>query len=607
MDWLDEVTERAGRHTDDRPLPKPAVPPGPRLHHAAQPGDHGLDAHRARGPGARHRPAGSVLRRTRPRRRRAHHHRRLRAQPHRLAAPVRGAAGVFRRRRADTAASPRPCTTRAARSCCRSCTPAATPTTRCSVSASSIKAPINPFRPRKLSDRGVEDTIARLRALRAAGPGGRLRRRRDHGQRGLPAQPVPGAAHQQAHRRSGAARRRSGAACRSRSCAAPARPSARTSSSATGCRWPTTSRTVRAGTRSSRWQPKSRPPGPRIINTGIGWHEARVPTIVTSVPNSAFVDISNAVAEHVAIPVVASNRINMPQVGRADPRRRSRPADLDGPTAAVRSGLGEQGAGRRRRRDQHLHRLQPGLPRSRVRAQDGVVPAQSAGRPRDQAGARPDAAGQAGRGRRRRTRRTVRRGDGRRARPPRDAVRGRDVDRRPIRPGAKDSRQGGVQPRRSATTPGCSTSTASTCGWAPAPTRRRTVGLRRGGARHRVSRRGCPTSPGSTIPMVLSYAEAILGRPVGKTVAVVGAGGIGFDVSEFLWSGADDVSGRCNLKEWKAEWGVLDPRGPAGGTRRADDAHPAAARPRGVPAAADQGPAGHAGSARRRAGCTAHR
>jgi 2,4-dienoyl-CoA reductase (NADPH2) len=38
-----------------------------------------------------------------------------------------------------------------------------------------------------------------------------------------------------------------------------------------------------------------------------------VPTIVTSVPNSAFVEISHAVAGHVNIPVVASNRINMPQ------------------------------------------------------------------------------------------------------------------------------------------------------------------------------------------------------------------------------------------------------------------------------------------------------
>jgi 2,4-dienoyl-CoA reductase (NADPH2) len=57
--------------------------------------------------------------------------------------------------------------------------------------------------------------------------------------------------------------------------------------------------------------------------------------------------------------------------------------------------------------------------------------------------------------------------------------------------------------------------------------------------------------------MVLSYAEAIMGRPVGKTVAVVGASGIGFDVSEFL---VTDKSPTLNLKEWKAEWGVADPQ-----------------------------------------------
>ena len=43
-----------------------------------------------------------------------------------------------------------------------------------------------------------------------------------------------------------------------------------------------------------------------------------------------------------------------------------------------------------------------------------------------------------------------------------------------------------------------------------------------------------PDIPGIDHPMVLSYAEAITGKPLGKTVAVVGAGGIGFDVSEFL-------------------------------------------------------------------------
>ena len=112
----------------------------------------------------------------------------------------------------------------------------------------------------QLSSRGVERHHRRFRALRAAGPRGRLRRRRDHGQRGLPAQPVPGAAHQQAHRRLG---RHTGEAPplprRDRASHPRGRRDA-TSSSATGCRWPTTSRTARAGTRSSRWQPKSRRP-----------------------------------------------------------------------------------------------------------------------------------------------------------------------------------------------------------------------------------------------------------------------------------------------------------------------------------------------------------
>ena len=53
--------------------------------------------------------------------------------------------------------------------------------------------------------------------------------------------------------------------------------------------------------------------GVTIINTGIGWHEARVPTIVTSVPRAAFADVIAEVKHHVNIPVIAANRINMPE------------------------------------------------------------------------------------------------------------------------------------------------------------------------------------------------------------------------------------------------------------------------------------------------------
>ncbi|MBI3712239.1 MAG: NADPH-dependent 2,4-dienoyl-CoA reductase [Burkholderiales bacterium] len=52
--------------------------------------------------------------------------------------------------------------------------------------------------------------------------------------------------------------------------------------------------------------------GVTLFNTGIGWHEARVPTIVTSVPRAAFASVSGRLKQAVSIPVIASNRINMP-------------------------------------------------------------------------------------------------------------------------------------------------------------------------------------------------------------------------------------------------------------------------------------------------------
>ena len=52
--------------------------------------------------------------------------------------------------------------------------------------------------------------------------------------------------------------------------------------------------------------------GATIINTGIGWHEARIPTIATSVPRAAFTWVTNKMKKEVNIPLVTSNRINMP-------------------------------------------------------------------------------------------------------------------------------------------------------------------------------------------------------------------------------------------------------------------------------------------------------
>ncbi|MYM80408.1 FAD-dependent oxidoreductase [Duganella sp. FT50W] len=72
--------------------------------------------------------------------------------------------------------------------------------------------------------------------------------------------------------------------------------------------------------------------GVSILNTGYGWHEARVPTIVTSVPRAAFAALAGRLRLEVTIPVVASNRINMPaeaegilQRGEADLISMARP------------------------------------------------------------------------------------------------------------------------------------------------------------------------------------------------------------------------------------------------------------------------------------------
>ena len=72
--------------------------------------------------------------------------------------------------------------------------------------------------------------------------------------------------------------------------------------------------------------------GVTIINTGIGWHEARVPTIVTSVPRAAFTWVTERMKKEVNIPLITTNRINMPQTaeeilatGQADMVSMARP------------------------------------------------------------------------------------------------------------------------------------------------------------------------------------------------------------------------------------------------------------------------------------------
>lgn len=57
--------------------------------------------------------------------------------------------------------------------------------------------------------------------------------------------------------------------------------------------------------------------GATLINTGIGWHEARIPTIATRVPRAAFTWVTAKVRAELNLPIITSNRINMPEVAEA--------------------------------------------------------------------------------------------------------------------------------------------------------------------------------------------------------------------------------------------------------------------------------------------------
>ncbi|SMY36048.1 NADPH-dependent 2,4-dienoyl-CoA reductase [Photobacterium andalusiense] len=72
--------------------------------------------------------------------------------------------------------------------------------------------------------------------------------------------------------------------------------------------------------------------GVTILNTGIGWHETRIPTIATQVPRAAFTWVTEKIKQQVSIPIVTCNRINTPQVaedilaqGQADMVSMARP------------------------------------------------------------------------------------------------------------------------------------------------------------------------------------------------------------------------------------------------------------------------------------------
>ena len=425
-----------------------------------------------------------------------------------------------------------------------------------SVSASSIKAPINPFRPRALSSRGVEATIADFaqcaRLAREAGYDGveimgsegyllnqflapRTNKRTDSwggtpaNRRRFPVEIV---------RRVRAAVGSDFIICYRMSMADYVEE---------GQSW---DEIVALATELEG-------AGVTIINSGFGWHEARVPTIVTSVPNSAFVDISDAVAEHVSVPVVASNRINMPQAAEqiltetrvrlismarpllSDPEwvrkaQDDRSAEINTCIACNQACLDHAFAKKmvsclvnpRAGRETQLV-LSP-TRRARRVAVVGAGPAGLAA-----------ALGAAQRGHHV----TLFEAN--------DFIGGQfDLARRI--PGKEEF---GETIRYFATM------------------------LDKHGVVVRLGTRACadeltgyqdvvlatgvvprvPAIPGIDHPTVLTYGEAITGvKPVGRSVAVIGAGGIGFDVSELLVTERSLTHEPKGLKQWRAEWGIAD-------------------------------------------------
>ena len=301
--------------------------------------------------------------------------------------------------------------------------------------------------------------------------------------------------------------------------------------------------------------------GASIINTGIGWHEARVPTIVTSVPRAAFTSVTAAFKPHVGIPVVTSNRINLPQVaeevlarGDADLVSMARPflADPDWVLKATTDRADEINvciACNQACLD-HVFAKQKAScmvnPRAARETELQLLPTR---RTKNIAvvGAGPAGLAAAVTAAERGHRVELFEAD--------QEIGGQFGIARRI-PGKEEFAETIRYYRRRLELTGVKLHLG----------RRATAGDLAGfdeivlatGVVPRV-----PAIPGIDHPKVLSYVEVVReGKPVGATVAVIGAGGIGVDVSEFLTT---EASPALDLAAWKAEWGVADPTVAPGG------------------------------------------
>ncbi|TMV15597.1 NADPH-dependent 2,4-dienoyl-CoA reductase [Arenibacterium halophilum] len=302
--------------------------------------------------------------------------------------------------------------------------------------------------------------------------------------------------------------------------------------------------------------------GATIINTGIGWHEARIPTIATSVPRAAFAWVTQKLMGKVGIPVITSNRINTPEVaeqvladGCADMVSLARPmlADPDFVAKAER-GAGEMVtpciACNQACLDHTFGgKLTSCLVNPRACHETELVVAQTQSSKRIAV----VGAGPAGLS----TALTA-------------AERGHEVTLF-----EKDSEIGG-QLNLAKQIPG-KEEFHGLVDWYRRMVAASGLTLRLGtvasaddlaGFDEVVIATGVrprdPGIPGSDAANVASYIDVLRGNVApGKQVAVIGAGGIGFDVAEFLVH--EGTSPTEDLPLWMREWGVADPAAHRGG------------------------------------------
>ncbi len=299
--------------------------------------------------------------------------------------------------------------------------------------------------------------------------------------------------------------------------------------------------------------------GASILNTGIGWHEARVPTIATSVPRAAFTWLTGRLRPEVAIPVITSNRINTPGVaegilaaGQADMVSMARPflADADfvakakagrardiAPCIACNQAcLDHTFSGKltsclvnpRACHEVELAYTPTATPRriAVIGAGAGGMMAATVAAERGHRVTLFEKAGEVG-------------GQLNLAR----QVPGKEEFHGLVEWFAHRLDAAGVEVRLNT-----------------APEPQDLAGYDAVIVATGVIPRD-PAIPGQDT--ALGYADVLRGAPVGKRVAIVGAGGIGFDVAEFLVH--QGHSPTEDLALWRREWGVGDPADTAGG------------------------------------------